>query len=136
MRYHLAAAQPLIALAIVLAGQPAAAQTAAERSQYEPLQGFAIEEYQKENKVLTGLREQLGKETDLVRGCGLLRDNVTHLEALDKILSNLVLYATKLRQNKERKIAEGQQTATREEIALRKGDIEKLCGSVTAPSVQ
>jgi len=136
MRRYLASAVPFVSLAVLVASLPAAAQTSQERSQYEPMQGAAIREYQKEEAVVNDLRQKLGKETDLTRGCGLLRDNVTHLEALDKILSNLVLYATKLRQNKERKVAETQQAATRDEIALRKGDIEKLCGSVTAPSVQ
>lgn len=132
MRRYLAL--PIVSLCVLLAGPPAFAQTSQERTMYEPMQGDAIREYKMESEVMDGLRTKLSGETDLVKGCGLLDQNVAQLKKLEKVLDNLVLYDTKLRQVKERKAAEAQRTAVQEEITLRQGDITRLCASVSAPS--
>lgn len=121
-------------LVLSAAAWPAAAQTQAERDQYEPLQGFAIREYQKENEAIVDLQKKLEAETDLVKGCGLLRESVGRLETVDKLLADLTLYATKLRQTKERKAAEKEREIAQENLKLKQGDIERMCAEVPVPT--
>ena len=128
MRRNLALFLPLASLAVALAsGPPAAAQSTSDRIAFEPLYFEALRELEKENEAITALNTQLQGETDLVRGCGLLSQSLTHLKAADALLVKIDDYTDKLRRRSERQAAAKQREGVVETIKLREGDIDRMC---------
>ena len=114
-------------LALLATGQAAQAQTEAERQMYEPMFDLALQKLEKERNAVSEVEAELQKESDLVRGCGLLNQSLLHLRQADELLGELKSYAQQLRRRSQIEAVEAQQASTRETIALREGDIERMC---------
>lgn len=124
---------PLIAFVLLIPGPPLAAQTDAERTQYQPRYDIARRDLQREVNAVAELQSQLEKETDLVRGCGLLNQSLTHLKAADKLLTDIETFTDRLRLGNDHEAAERQHASVREDIKLKEGDIARLCADLPAP---
>lgn len=122
-----------VSLAFAAVSPPVAAQTTVERDTYQPLYYIALERLQREVDVIAELQTKLEMETVLERGCATLNETVEHLNRADEILTDIEGYTQKLRMKKERKAGANQQKQVREDIGLKEGDIERMCGSFTTP---
>ncbi len=78
------------------------------------------------------LDKQIGRATDLVAGCGLLRQKVGVLTKADGLLATMIESAHQLKRRKEKESAEKQQKDMRTGLELTNGDITKMCGDVPA----
>ena len=114
-------------LAFLAAAPAAIAQTQAERQMFEPMFDLALQKLNDEQEALDQVEMQLQGETDLVRGCGLLDRSLAHLRRSDELLSELEGYADRLRRRSQLEAVQAQQTTTRQTIALREGDIQRMC---------
>lgn len=114
--------------AIMLGAAPAAtAQTSADRDMYEPMFDAALEQLNRKNEHIAASETELSQATELVQGCALLEQNVGHLREADELLTEMHGYADRLRRRDQRESVEARQAALRETLALREGDIERMC---------
>jgi hypothetical protein len=134
MRRHPALLVPLALLACPLGTSPAVAQNQADQTMYLQLYDSALRDLEKETSAVAALQAQLEKETDVVHGCGLLNESLTHLKASDKLLDNIETYTDKLRRGKDNRAAKAQRAAVAENIKLKEGDIARLCANLPPSS--
>ena len=103
------------------------AQTQQDRTVYEPQYRIALAEFQKEDAATKEVEQQMAKETDLTKGCALLRSDVDHLQKQDAILTQLEDYSRRLHWDKQHSSAVDQHAAVTGNIKTRQGDIDRLC---------
>lgn len=125
---------PLASLAVLVCTPPVVAQSQTDQTMYLPLYDIALRDLQKETNAIAEVQGKLEKETDLVRGCGLLNESLAHLKASDKLLTDIELYTDKLRRGKENRAAKAQHAGVMEDIKLKEGDIARLCANLPPSS--
>jgi len=122
---------PLAALGLLVAVEPAAAQRdVALAAEYN----FSAAEYNKEAELLVGLDKQIGGVTDLVKGCGLLDEKLTHLKLAEDLLGRMERSAKDLKRRKENESAANLRKNTLTAIDVTQADITRLCSSLPTTS--
>ncbi|MBO0749737.1 MAG: hypothetical protein J2O44_04815 [Porphyrobacter sp.] len=120
----------MIATAGLLAAAPLAAQTEQDRAIYEPQYRMALGDFQKEDTALQAIEKQISQETDLKKGCALLRTDVEHLQKEDTLLNQMEDYSRRMHWERQQKQATTQHAAVSENLKNRQGDIDRLCKNV------
>lgn len=91
---------------------------------------FSAEEWNKERIVIADLRKQIGETTELVKGCELLRTNLTHLKAGDALLGRMEVAAKEMKRRKEAESAAKQRKDVVTSIEITEADIARMCSGV------
>ena len=91
---------------------------------------FSLEEWKKERDVIADLQKQIGQTTELVKGCELLRTNLTHLKAGDALLGRMEVAAGEMKRRKEVESATKQRKDVQASIETTESDIERMCSGV------
>jgi len=114
----------------LLSGGSLGAQTQQDRTVYEPQYRIALTDFQREEAETKDVEQQMAKETDLAKGCALLRSDVEHLQKQDTILTQLEDFSRRLHWDKQHSSAVDQHTAVAANIQMRQADIDRLCKNV------
>lgn len=91
---------------------------------------FSAEEWNKERVIIADLRKQIGETTELVKGCELLRTNLTHLKTGDTLLGRMEVAAKEMKRRKEAESATKQRKDVVASIEITEADIARMCSGV------
>ncbi len=116
-----------VPLALLATGSIATAQTAEERRLFEPMFDATLEQLNRTTEDIEETEAELAQATDLVSGCGLLEEDIAHLEHADKLLGDLENYADRLNRRDQLEAVQAQQEVVGETLEMRQGDFDRMC---------